>query len=286
VVYLTLRQAGAVERSEGSPGPSFFIQVRQRFCCSGGAKFKHGSHLKHGIHREAVMDHLEGTLAGIEFLRALPPDVIEALSKRCQWHRYSSNQLIVGQDDETRDVFFIVRGKVRVIVYAASGKEVSFRDLRAGQMFGELSAIDGQPRSATVIALQEALMARMPPNVFWAVMERHPQVAAAVLQHLVSLVRALSDRVFEFSTLAVKNRIHAELLRLAREASERNNGAMRISPAPTHAEIASRISTHREAVTRELNEMVRAGLVERCSGGLIIRDIERLARLVEDVTEL
>jgi CRP-like cAMP-binding protein len=232
------------------------------------------------------MDQLEGALTAVEFFRTLPPDAIEALSKRCQWHRYSSNQLIVGQDDQTKDVFFIVRGKVRVTVYAASGKEVSFRDLRAGQMFGELSAIDGQRRSATVLALQEALLARMPSHVFWTAVERYPQVAAAVLHHLVSLVRALSDRVFEFSTLAVKNRIHAELLRLAREASGRDNGIIHISPAPTHAEIASRISTHREAVTRELNELVRAGLVERCSGGLIIRDIERLARLVDDVTGL
>ena len=232
------------------------------------------------------MDHLEGALTAIGFFRTLPPDALEALAKRCQWQRFEANQLIVGQDDETKDVFFIVRGRVRVIVYAASGKEVSFRDLGAGQMFGELSAIDGRPRSATVIALQEALMARMPPNVFWTMVERHPQVATAVLHHLVGLVRALSDRVFEFSTLAVKNRIHAELLRLAREASGRDSGAMLISPAPTHAEIASRISSHREAVTRELNELVRAGLVERRSGGLIIRDIERLARLVEDVADL
>jgi CRP-like cAMP-binding protein len=126
----------------------------------------------------------------------------------------------------------------------------------------------------------------MPPSVFWTVVEHYPQVAAAVMRHLVGLVRALSGRVFEFSTLAVKNRIHAELLRLAREVSRLNSATVLLSPAPTHAEIASRISTHREAVTRELNEMVRAGLIERRSGGLIICDIERLARLVEDVAEL
>ena len=232
------------------------------------------------------MDHIEGALTAFEVFRTLPPEAIEALSKRCQWHRYSSNQLIVGQDDETKDVFFIVRGKVRVTVYAASGKEVSFRDLGAGQMFGELSAIDGRRRSATVMAVQEALTARMPPNVFWKAIEHYPQVAAAVMRHLVSLVRALSGRVFEFSTLAVKNRIHAELLRLAREANEANKGAVLISPAPTHAEIASRISTHREAVTRELNELVRTGLIERRSGGLIIRDIDRLARLAADDADL
>ena len=232
------------------------------------------------------MDHRDRALTAIEIFRTLPPDALESLAKRCQWHRFGSNQLIVGQYDETKDVFFIVRGRVRVIVYAASGKEVSFRDLAAGQMFGELSAIDGQPRSASVIALQDTLMARMPPNVFWTMVQGYPQVATAVLHHLVGLVRALSERVFEFSTFAVKNRIHAELLRLAREASGHNSGAVLISPAPTHAEIASRISTHREAVSRELNELIRAGLVERCSGSLIIRDIERLARLVEDVAGL
>jgi CRP-like cAMP-binding protein len=265
------------------PGPfevAFFIQAGALKALLSAARDRHESH------REAVMDHIEGALAAFEVFRTLPPEAIETLSKRCHWQRYLSNQLIVGQHDETRDVFFIVRGKVRVTLYAASGKEVSFRNLGSGQMFGELSAIDGQPRSASVIALQEAMMARMPPSVFWTVMEHYPQVAAAVMRHLVGLVRALSGRVFEFSTLAVKNRIHAELLRLAREVSRLNSATVLLSPAPTHAEIASRISTHREAVTRELNEMVRAGLIERRSGGLIIRDIERLARLVEDVAEL
>jgi CRP/FNR family transcriptional regulator, cyclic AMP receptor protein len=232
------------------------------------------------------MGRIEGTLATVKFLRALPPDAIEALSKRCQWHCYSSNQLIVSQDDETQDVFCIVRGRVRVTVYAASGKEVSFRDLGAGQMFGELSAIDGRPRSASVAALEEALTARMPPKVFWTMLEHHPQVAAAVLHHLVGLVRALSERVFEFSTLAVKNRIHAELLRLARETGRGDNGIIHISPRPKHVEIASRISTHREAVSREMKALSRAGLVQRRGDDLIICDFDRLARLVEEVTEL
>ncbi|MDX1485398.1 MAG: helix-turn-helix domain-containing protein, partial [Alphaproteobacteria bacterium] len=89
--------------------------------------------------------------------------------------------------------------------------------------------------------------------------------------------------VFEFSTLAVKNRIHAELLRLARRSGIEGNRAS-LSPAPTHSEIASRVSTHREAVTRELNAMAKDGLIARSGGGLVVTDVERLAEMVEEVT--
>jgi CRP-like cAMP-binding protein len=88
--------------------------------------------------------------------------------------------------------------------------------------------------------------------------------------------------VFEFSALAVNNRIHAELLRLAQDHMTGENVAV-IDPVPTHAEIASRISTRREAVTREFNQLSRAGIVQRRSSTLVVRDVERLKRLVQDV---
>ncbi len=222
------------------------------------------------------------TLGGIELFKHLPPDDLEALAKRCRWRRHTAGQRIVGHMDETRDVFFIVKGKIRAIIYSLSGKEVTFRDISAGDMFGEFSAIDGQPRSANVIALMDSLIASMPADVFWDVLRSYPMVAEATLKRLTNQLRVLSERVFEFSTLTVKNRIHAELLRLARDHMRGENTAA-ISPAPTHAHIASRVSTHREAVTRELNDLARAGLIERRHGVLIIRDVNHLIRMVREV---
>ncbi len=224
----------------------------------------------------------EESLSGIDFFKDLPPDQLAALVKGCQWRRYAANQEIVGHQDDTNDVYFIVSGAVRVTVFSLTGKEVSFRDMRAGQSFGELAAIDGKPRSANVFALADSLIASMPAKVFWDVLHNHPEVAAAVMRHLTRLVRRLSERVFEVSALAVRNRIHAELLRIARRNMDDDNTAQ-ISPAPTHAAIASRVSTHREAVTREFNALTRAGLIERQSGALIVRDVAALARMVEEV---
>ena len=103
------------------------------------------------------------------------------------------------------------------------------------------------------------------------------------MKRLSRLTRLLSERVFEYSTLAVKNRIHAELLRLARDRIDDNNQAV-IDPVPTHADLASRVSTHREAVTRELNSLAQAGLLERHSEKIIVRDVAELERMVHEVT--
>jgi CRP/FNR family transcriptional regulator, cyclic AMP receptor protein len=96
-------------------------------------------------------------------------------------------------------------------------------------------------------------------------------------------IRALTTRVYEFSTLAVNNRIQAELLRLANLAPQGSNAA-RIAPAPTHGDIASRVSSHREAVTRELNRLSRIGVIERRGGTLLVKDLDRLAKMVHEAS--
>lgn len=228
------------------------------------------------------MDISGTALRDIAIFREVPESELDGLARRCQWRRFARDQQILGYGDDSRDVFFVVQGRVRAINYSIAGKEVSFRDIDAGDTFGEFAAIDGQPRSANIVALDDSLLASMSANVFWDVLRDHPEVAAATLKRLTAQVRTLTERVFEFSTLAVKNRIHAELLRLARDHMENDNVAV-ISPAPKHADIASRLSTHREAVTRELNELAHSGLLERRERMLVITDVAELEHMVEQV---
>lgn len=223
------------------------------------------------------------SLVGIEVFRHLSAADREKLAALCQGRRYAAEQRILSHKDEGRDVYFIISGKVRVTIYSVSGKEITFRDQSAGEMFGELGAIDGEPRSAHVMALEDSLLATMSRETFWKVLNGYPEVAEFTLKRLATLVRLLSERVFEFSTLAVRNRIHAELLRLARENLHDNNTAT-IAPSPTHADIASRISTHREAVTREYHDLSVAGLIEQRRGELVINDVVRLENMVREVT--
>jgi CRP-like cAMP-binding protein len=224
-----------------------------------------------------------GTLSGIAIFRALAPDVVEALSRRCRWRRYRAGQTILQRQDESREVFLLVRGRVSVVYHSPSGREIRLGDLAAGEIFGELAAIDGEPRCADIVCATDALVASLSADLFWDLLQQHPSVCAAVLRRLVQMARTHLQRLLELSTLPARSRLHAELLRLAQigvSGSDRPVGV--IAPAPTHAEIASRISTHREAVTRELNGLVRAKLIEKGGSTLVIRDLAALTSMVEE----
>lgn len=224
------------------------------------------------------------SLAGVSVFADTSPEARAVVAGRCVGQRYAPQAQIVSHQDPSTDVYFIISGSVRITFFSASGKEITFRDMHAGEMFGELSAIDGAGRSAYVVALSEAVVATMSRETYLDTLRGHADVSMATLRHLTGLVRALSDRVVEFSTLGVKNRIHAELLRLAVEHGPVENAA-RVAPAPKHADIASRVSTHREAVTRELNELSRKGLVTRVDNSLEVNDLAGLEQLVRNVTE-
>jgi CRP-like cAMP-binding protein len=201
----------------------------------------------------------------------------------CSWRHCEPGEQIVNYLDLSDDVFFVAEGEVCVTIYSMAGKAISFRNLGTGDMFGEYAAIDGGPRSASVEARTACVIASMSAEEFRKLLLTEPIVMQAVLRALVRNIRILTKRVYEFSTLAVSNRIQAELLRLASIAPREGQGA-RIDPAPTHSEIASRVSTHREAVTRELNRLSRIGIVERKKGMLIVTDLSRLAAMLHDMT--
>jgi CRP/FNR family transcriptional regulator, cyclic AMP receptor protein len=223
------------------------------------------------------------SLESSAFFKGLPPDALERIQRRCRWRRYAPLELIIDYQDNSDDVFFIMTGHARVTIRSVDGKAVSFRDLGPGTMFGEYAAIDGRPRSASVEAKTACLIASMPAAAFRDMLETEPKVAKMLLKHFVTEIRELTTRVYEFSTLAVRYRIQAELLRLAGSSSQKGK-AVNIDPAPTHSEIASRTSTHREAVTRELNRLSKLGIIEQRNRVLWVKDIERLSALVRDAT--
>jgi CRP-like cAMP-binding protein len=148
-------------------------------------------------------------------------------------------------------------------------------------MFGEIAAIDGGPRSAGLEAAEPCTIAALTAGQFHALLLREPAVAVATLRHVVADVRRLSERVLEFSTLGVQSRIHAELLRLAMAAGH-SSGPVVLSPAPSLSDIAGRISTHREAVSRELSRLASIGLVRRQGADLQLTDLAQIDRLVRE----
>jgi CRP-like cAMP-binding protein len=218
-------------------------------------------------------------LRSFAYFKSLDDAAFADIMKHCAIREYAAQELIMGHTDLTFDVLFLLQGQARVSIYSADGQRVGFRDINAGTILGELSALDSQPRSASVECIDQCVAAVMRQPHFHAAIANHPQFTMAVLRHLTGQVRVLTTRIFEFSTMAVRQRLRAELLRLAEAAAKGKSHAL-LSPAPKHAEIASRISTHREAVTREFTWLETQGYVVKDGRALKIPDITRLRDLV------
>jgi CRP-like cAMP-binding protein len=223
------------------------------------------------------------SLKQVAIFAGLKPETLRRLESRCRWHTYHPGKEIVAFRDTATDVYFLTDGLASVIIHSPTGKDVVYRRIKPGEIFGEFAAIDGEPRSASVEVLQPSTVATMSAWDFRNAIMDEPEIAMVLLRQLTAECRRLARRVLEFSTFAVRNRIQAELLRLAGGVQSTLEDAV-IQPAPTHAVIASRVSTHREAVTRELSRLTQLGIIERQGADLIIKDVARLAEMLQEAT--
>ena len=221
-------------------------------------------------------------LAKSDLFHSLSNESLAALADGCRFIRFEPKQQIIGYLEESANVFFIVSGAVRAAIHSALGKEISYRDLESGEMFGELSAIDGMQRSASIISLSDTLVVSMPQQTFRTAFRTHPSVAEAVLKRLTNMVRMYGQRMYEFRVLDVKSRVHAELIRMAEQCVAEDDTAT-ISSLPPQEEIANRVCARREAVSRELTDLARRGLIERSRNSLKIHDFSRLTEMVNSV---
>ena len=213
-------------------------------------------------------------LQKVELFRGLDSYSLREIAAQCKWTRCRRNEYVVRHDGAERDVYFVIAGMMRETAAAGRGRRIILRDIPAGEVFGEHSAIDGRPRIADVVAARESLLASMAPEVFRALLASHAPVRERLLRRLTGEVRELAG------AQPVQRRIWLELLRLARVAGIDANRAC-LEPAPTHHDIASRVGSSREQVTRELSSLARRGLLERAGRNLVLRDVAVLRLVVE-----
>ena len=219
----------------------------------------------------------ERRLDSIRLFADLDPEVIRDVERHCRWREYAVNEKILDRDSQGSDVFFVVRGSVLIVNYSFTGREIALARIGARSYFGELAAIDGQPRSASVVALEPSLIAAVDPKLFNMLVEKHRELSMRLLRRLARIIRTCDDRIMDLSTLGAHQRVYVELLRLAEP--DPDDGALVISPMPAQKEIASKASTTRETVTRAISQLVADGVAERSHKSLRFHDRARLERL-------
>jgi CRP-like cAMP-binding protein len=213
---------------------------------------------------------VEGFFGG---LAAVDRDALEALGQRRQ---YPAGQVLFFEGDEGRDVVVLLEGNVKVVSTASSGREVILDVIDRGELIGEMSAIDGQPRSATAIALTTVDVLVVPTPRFMEYLQQHGAVATALVELIVARLRNSSQRQLEFGTSDALGRLCACMLRmLDRYGDTDDQGAHVTIPLAQH-EIAAMTGLSREAVVKGLRSLRALGWIDLRARELTVLDDEAM----------
>lgn len=210
-------------------------------------------------------------LDNIELLADLSPESRAALATKCVWRVFQNGEQILERSTTSRDVFFVAEGSVNIVNFGVTGREVAYATVEMGHYFGELSAIDGRPRSANVIARSKCLVGALSPDHFKDLLMTNPDIMMSVMQRLARIVRINDDRILDLSTLGAVQRVCQELLRMA-EPDPVTPDSWIIYPMPTQSVIASRVSTTRETVARVLGQLAQEAMVLKKGKSLYLKD--------------
>lgn len=222
--------------------------------------------------------HVDGhTLGAIPAFSTLPSAERARIAPLFEGYRYAKNSQILSANEETRSVYFLLSGTVSatVIAYEHNEREVPYEDLEPGAMFGELAALDGAVRTASIVARSEASVVKLSAGNFRDLRARYPDLAEYALLHLTRMVRRLAHRVYELRTECARPRVLAEIRRRV-ESFAGPAGRAVLSPPPTDQQIADFAGTQREVVCRVIGALSREGIVKRSRSEFVVLSVERL----------
>ena len=215
------------------------------------------------------------TLRRSSLFAQLSDDDIALLDTRCAWRRVRAGEFMPSDPRDGSALAVVTNGRVRA-VQMMNGREIILRDIWEGECFGELSVIDGRSGPAQIIAITDAIVARMPSKLFRETVHRFPGFCDQVLVKLAEQIRSLNDRFSEQVFLTARERLCVELLRLSRRTA---TDRIAVSPPPSHAELAARIGGLRETVTKLLISLEREGLISRSRSAIALVEVARLRKI-------
>lgn len=218
-----------------------------------------------------------------KLLRNLADDVIGEISRQIRYKRFGKREFVVHKGDAGSSLLMLMSGKLQVIALSEDGREVGLNFVEPGDYFGELSIIDGGPRSASIIATTESVVGFLPKREAQALFYRNPAVVEALLQRLCRTIRQASN----YRSMLGLTRAYARVFSVLEASMKRSVGDhLTIENLPNQQAIAIMANVSRETVSRAIGALVDRRVVERDYRRLIVRDAELLKRLAKGEAEL
>lgn len=213
-------------------------------------------------------------LATVSLFRGLDRSELAAFAAVTRERGYPRGSVIVFEDDPGDALFIVREGRVKVVLIGEDGREVILGILGVGDHFGELSLIDGQPRSAHVIAMEDSRLLVLRREDFRLRVQESPRVGWALMQELSMRLRRADQQIGSLVLLDVNGRI-ARLLLARLSADETAARGKRL----THQQIAQMVGASRETVSRAMKDFQERGWITVERRQIVVTDRAALERL-------
>jgi CRP/FNR family transcriptional regulator, cyclic AMP receptor protein len=186
---------------------------------------------------------------------------IASLGRLTSRRRFPKDTVVFFENEEGDSFFMILEGRIKVTILGDDGREVILSMLGAGDFFGEMALLDNEPRSATAIAVEETELLSLHRTDFQTVLTDNRSINVALIKVLTARLRRANHQISTLALLDVYGRVARVIVDMAREEGRRLRDGRIAFRRATHQEIANRIGTTRETVTRMLKDLERQGLI-------------------------
>jgi len=208
----------------------------------------------------------------------LRDEILDKIFSLMQKRLYKRNNMILMEEDVGDTLFILNQGSVKITRMSDDGREVILSILGDGDFFGEMSILDGESRSANVIALEDSEVFVLKRGDFLDLLEKHPKIAIALLQELAIRLRRSDQQIEGLSLSDAENRIAMSIIRLAEDLGVIKLGQVIIDNLPFQQDIANMAGTSRETVSRMLKLLERKGWIQRKGRQLIITNYDEFVK--------
>lgn len=209
-------------------------------------------------------------LENIPLLSSLPEPVRQEVIRRGQKRSYGPGQIISLEGEPPEAVYFVLRGRVKIYKLSPEGRAQVLTQLKSGDIFNLVPALDEGPNPATAEALDQVTLYLFPRQSFIQMVKKHPDLAWVILENLAQRLRHLTALVEDLSFRTVRGRLAKLLLEQASKGQVEKGGWL------TQEEMAARLGTVREVVSRSLRSLEEEGLIRIARHRIIILEREAL----------
>lgn len=223
--------------------------------------------------RQVVTVHLQK----IPLLANVDSETLNRVAAALQLRTVERGDHVLHKGGVGDHLLFLLAGRLQAVDMIEDGREVGLSFLSAGDYFGELSIIDGLPRSASVVALENSLIALLPRSHALALIYQNPLVAERLLKRMAENIRTAANYR---AILAIPNAFQRVFALLNQFSKIAPGGLVVIEKMPTQQEISIMVNTSRETVSRAIHILIQKGVVEKDMRRLIVRQPDALRKAV------